>query len=117
MAFFFQPCPNGLSDNDAKLHILNEKKNTETCCSSPHKIIINDPTISVFQLHLNYESSNNVFNGDDIDTIFNNFLINYLGIFYHSFPLKKCQINYNIKPLITPGIKISSQRKNILLTF
>ena len=24
--FSFQPCPNGLSDNDAKLIILNEKK-------------------------------------------------------------------------------------------
>jgi hypothetical protein len=55
-----------------------------------------------------------VFNGDDVDTIFNNFLNTYLRIFYHMFPLKKCQKIYNNKPWKTPGIIISSQHKRDL---
>ena len=79
--------------------------------------VINDPTISEFQLNLSYESWDNVFDGDDVDTIFNNFLNTYFTIFYHTFPLKKCQYNYNIKPLITPGRKISSQRTECCINF
>jgi len=64
-----------------------------------------------FQLNLSYESWDNVFNGDDVDTVFNNFLNTYLRIYNHALPLKKCQYNNNSKPWITTGIKISSQRK------
>jgi len=38
-------------------------------------------------------------------------------IYNHAFPLKKCQYNSNNKPWITPGIKISSQRKRELYLF
>jgi len=75
---------------------------------------INDSTILEFQLNLSYESWDNVFNGDDVDTVFNNFLNMYLKIYNHAFPLKKCQYNSNNKPWITPRIKISSQRKREL---
>ena len=44
-------------------------------------------TISEFELNLSYESCDNVFDGDDVDTVFNNFLSTYLRIFYHTFPL------------------------------
>jgi len=76
--------------------------------------IINDTTISEFQLNLSYESWDNVFNGDDVDIIFNNFLNTYLRIFYHTFLLKKCQHNYNNKQWKTPVIIISSQHKRLL---
>ena len=76
--------------------------------------IINDSTISEFQLNLSYESWENVFNGDDVDTIFNNFLNMYLRTFYHTFPLTRCQHTYYNKPWITPGIIISSQHKRNL---
>ena len=67
-----------------------------------------------FQINLSYESRDNVFNGDDVDSIFNNFLSTYLRIFYHTFPLTKCRNNYNYKPWITPGIITSSQHKRDL---
>ena len=76
--------------------------------------IINDTTISEFQLNLSYESWDNVFNGDDVDIIFNNFLNTYLRIFYHTFLLKKCQHNYINKQWKTPVIIISSQHKRLL---
>ena len=38
-------------------------------------------SISEFQLNLSYVSWDNVFNGDDVDTVFNNFLNTYLRIF------------------------------------
>jgi hypothetical protein len=66
-------------------------------------------TICEFQLNLSYESWDNVFNGDDEDIVFNN----YLRIFNHAFPIKKCPYNSN-KPWITPRIKISSQHKREL---
>jgi hypothetical protein len=56
----------------------------------------------------------NVLNGDDVDIVFNNFLNTYLRIYNHAFPFIKCHYNSNNKPWITPGIKISSQRKREL---
>jgi hypothetical protein len=79
------------------------------------KRIINDSTIFEFQLHLSYESWDNVFIGDDVDTIFNNFLNIYLRIFYYAFPLLKCRNYYNNKPWITPGIRNSSGQSNLPL--
>ena len=53
------------------------------------RIVINDSSMSEFLLNLSYESWSNVFIGEDVDTIFNNFLNTYLSLFYHAFPLKK----------------------------
>ena len=112
--FSIQSCPNGLSDHDAQILTLTDIKIQKPSTHHLTRRIINDTTISEFQLNLSYESWDNVFNGDDVDTIFNNFLNTYLRIFYHPFPLKKCQNNYNNKPWKTPGIIISNQHKRVL---
>jgi len=112
--FSIKSCPDGLSDHDAQILTLNDIKIQKPSAQHLTRRIINDSTISEFQLNLSYESWVNIFNGDDVDTIFNNFLNTYLRIFYHTFPLKKCQNNYNNKPWKTPGIIIPSQHKTDL---
>ena len=107
-------CSNGLSDHDAQILTLNNITIHKPAAHHLTRRIINNSTVCELQLNLSYEFWDNVFNGDDVDIIFNNFLNTYLRIFYHTFPLKKCQYNYNIKPWITPGIKISSQHKRML---
>jgi hypothetical protein len=111
--FSIQPCPNGLSDHDAKILTLNDIRINKPTVHYLTKRTINDCTILELQLNLSYETCD-VSNGDDVDTIFNSFLNMYLRIYNHAFPLKKCQYNSNNKPWITPGIKISSQRKREL---
>jgi hypothetical protein len=101
-----RPCAQILTVNNIKTH--------KPAAHHLTRRTVNDSTISAFQLNLSYESWDNVFNGDDVDIIFNNFLDTYLKCFYHTFPLKKCQYNYNIKPWITPEIKKSSQHKRVL---
>jgi hypothetical protein len=45
------------------------------------------------------------------DTAFNNFLNNYLRIFYSSFPIKKVYFKSENKAWLTPGLKISCANK------
>ncbi|PNF33656.1 hypothetical protein B7P43_G12345 [Cryptotermes secundus] len=54
-----------------------------------------------------------VFSGNDVDTIFNSFLNTYLRIFHSSFPLKRIITSSKTKVnnWITLGIKISCRRK------
>jgi hypothetical protein len=40
-------------------------------------------------MQLRYEMWDDVFSGNDVDTIFNSFLNKHLNIFHSSFPLKK----------------------------
>jgi hypothetical protein len=107
-------CLNGLSDHDAQILTLNDLKIHKPTTHHFTRRVINVSTIFEFHLNLSYESWDSVFNGDDVDTIFNNFRNTYLWIFYHTFPLKKCQNKDNNKPWITSGIIISSQHKRDL---
>ena len=112
--FSIQSCPYGLSDHDAQILILNDIQILKPPAQHLTRRKINDFTISEFQLNLSHESWDNVFNDDDVDTIFNNFLNTYLHIFHHTFPLIRCQPTHNNKPWITPEIIISSQHKRNL---
>jgi len=76
--FSIQSCPNGLSDHDAQILTLTDIKIQKPSAHHLTRRRINDTTISEFQLNLSYESWDNVFNGDGVDTIFNNFLNTYL---------------------------------------
>jgi len=114
MDFSIRSCPNGLSDHDAQILTLNDTQIQKSPAHHLTRRIINDSTILQFQLNLSYKSWENVFNGDDVDIIFNNFLNTYLHPFYHTFPLTRRQNTYNNKPWITPGIIISSQHKRNL---
>jgi hypothetical protein len=67
-------------------------------------------------MQLSYEMWDEVFSGNDVDTIFNCFLNTFLRIFHSSFPLKKIKASSKTKVInwITPGIKTSCRRKREL---
>jgi hypothetical protein len=69
--FAIQACLNGQSDHDAQIVTLNDLKIHKPATHHFTRRVINDSTIFEFQLNLSYESWDNVFNGDDVDTIFN----------------------------------------------
>jgi hypothetical protein len=61
---------------------------------------------------LSYESWKQVFDGNNVNEMFNSFLNTYLRIFCASFPLKK--INHNTKTPWITGIKTSCMQKRKL---
>jgi hypothetical protein len=79
---------NGLSDHDGQLLII---KNIDLQIHE-HKIstirIFNDQSLLNFKMQLSYEMWDDMFSGNDVDTIFISFLNTYLRIFHSSFPLK-----------------------------
>jgi len=92
--------------NNIRLHI--------TTAQYTNSRLINECTLSEFQSKLSYESWDSVFNGEDVDTIFNEFINTYLRVFHHSFPCKRFSSNQNMKPWISRGIIVSSQHKRDL---
>ena len=86
------PAMNGLSDHDAQiininLNTLYNNKSHEY--QTYFKRSINEYTMAEFQNSQSYESWDEVFDGNDVNKIFNSFLNTYLRIFYATFPLKK----------------------------
>jgi hypothetical protein len=63
---------------------------------------------------LNYRTWDPVFEGDDVNTIFNSFLNTYLRIFYSSFPLIKINEEIHNNSWIMIDIKTSYKRKREL---
>jgi len=59
---------------------------------SPTVRKINKVSGSEFLTNLSYESWDNIFVDDDVDTLFNTFLNTYLRIFYCSFSFKKITV-------------------------
>ena len=112
--FTIKPLPNGLSDHDAQILTLHDIKIQNLKAYHYTKRLINDSIISEFQLNLSYESWEEIFTEETVDSIFNSFLNTYLRIFYHSFPLKKVYHSQLNKAWVTTGIKISSQHKRDL---
>ena len=109
--FTINPLPNGLSDHYAQVLVFN---NINIQNPTTYPIIrrnINKFTISEFKLRLSYESWDNVFNDDNVNTVLNNFLNTYKRIFYHSFPLKKYIHNQNNKIWKAARIKKSCIHK------
>ena len=87
------PIINRLSDHDAQNIIICNllDRNCNTQISFKRRIDVF--SIKDFHIKLSYESWEDIFTEDDVNTIFNNFLNTYLRIFYYSFPLKKSIIN------------------------
>jgi len=85
------PVINGLSDRDT----LNNKSHAYQVYFRRN---INKHIMAEIQNSLSYESWDQVFDGYDVNKIFNSFLNTYLRIFYASFPLKKL-----IMKVIHPG--------------
>jgi hypothetical protein len=83
------PVINGLSDHDAQIINLNTLYNNKLHEYQDYfRRNINKYSMAEFQNSLSYESWDQVFDGNDVNKIFNSFLNTYLRIFYASFPLK-----------------------------
>jgi hypothetical protein len=66
-------------------------------------------------LQLSYESRDEIFEGKDVNLIFNSFLNTYLRIFIASFPIiNKHVTSKSDITWITQGIKVSCRRKREL---
>ena len=96
------PLINGLSGHDGqiiKLKNINMQK-------QPHetKIIrnVNKRSMEDFKIKLSYEIWENIFGGNDVNDMFNNFHNTFLRIFYSSFPKKRIQA-FNTKKTIVCG--------------
>jgi hypothetical protein len=88
-SFSVYPILNGLSDHGAQCIIICNifEQNSNTYFYFNRKI--DKSSIMDFNTKLSYESWENIFGENNVNTIFNNFLNTYLRIFYSSFPLKK----------------------------
>jgi hypothetical protein len=111
------PFFNGLSDHDAQILTI---KDINLQSQDHYAYItrnINNYSINEFKISLSYETLDCVFgrnNNPDVDTLFNSFLNNYLGIFYNHFPQCKFIKKHNHNSWITPGINISCKHKRFL---
>jgi hypothetical protein len=105
------PVMNGLSDYAAQIiNLYTSYNNKSHEYQTYFRRNINKYTTAEFQNSLSYESWDEVFDGNDVNKIFNSFLNTYLRNFYASFPLKS--INNKTKtPWITIGIKTSCIQK------
>jgi hypothetical protein len=105
---------NGLTDCDAQLVILKKGHKREKECHTYVKRKINKYTIADFQLKLSHETWELVFDGTDVNKIFNSFLIIFLRIYYSSFPVIQAKNKMNQNLWITPGIITSCQHEREL---
>jgi len=87
--YTLDPFINGLSDHDGQIikleNISMQKQPHETRTIRN----FNKDSIHDFKTKLSYEIWDNIFGGNDVDSIFNNFHNTYLRIFYSSFPKRK----------------------------
>ena len=87
--YIFCPLINGLSDHDGQIikleniSVQNQSKDTRIMCS------INKHSIQNFKTNSSYEIWDEVFGGNDVNNIFNNFHDTFLRIFYSSFSTKE----------------------------
>jgi len=67
------PLINELSDHDAQMLILNKGQNKEKECYTYTKRKINKYTIADFRFNLSCETWEQVFDGNDVNEVFNTF--------------------------------------------
>ena len=81
----------------------------------PHlRDVVDQTSITDFNKRLSYELWDNVFNENDVNICFNNFLDTYLKLFNTCFPLSKAQYKHDNNAWLTKGIKISCYNKRKL---
>jgi len=102
------PIRNGLFDHDAQLLTIRfiQKHNKDRC--TYFKRNINQYTIADFLLN---SAMRPVFEGNDVNIIFNSFLNICLWNFYSSFPVIKANKLSNQNSWITSGIQTSCKHK------
>jgi len=72
---------------------------------------IDSTRITDFQIKVSYDTWENIFQGSDINIIFNNFLNIYLRVFYSSFIKKRITFNHKRNPWITTRTRILCNKK------
>jgi hypothetical protein len=116
--FSVYPLISGLSDHDGQIIYLSNiyYPNCKQQVSYIRKF--DNSSIRKFTVLLCYESWDDVFQGNDVNEIYNNFHNTYLRIFHTSFPYKKFYDRPTVKPWITKGIKIScANKRNLYKTY
>jgi hypothetical protein len=108
-------CVNGLSDHDAQLITINNIIITKVSKRSVNIRVINKESITKFQFVLSWEQWEDIFENEDVNTMFNNFLNTYLRCFYASFPIIIKKSKFNQNKWITVGIRTSCKRKRQLV--
>jgi hypothetical protein len=73
---------NGLSDHNTQIRIINISQNQPYEHRNHFARKINKYIMADFQINLSYKTWDPVFNGNEVNTIFNSFLNAYLRIFY-----------------------------------
>ena len=94
--------------------ILNKGQKKEKECYTYTKRKINKYTIADFQSNLSYETWEHVFDGYDVNEIFNTFLNTFLRIYYSRFPLIRVKNKMIQNSWVTPGIITSCKCKREL---
>jgi hypothetical protein len=110
-------CANGLSDHDAQLITINGITITKGSIRSVNIREINKESIKEFQFLLSWEQWEDIFDNEDVNNMFNNFLNTYLRCFYASFPIRTKKANSNQSTWITKGIRTSCKRKRQLILY
>jgi hypothetical protein len=105
-AFDITPISNGLSDHDAQLVTIHDIALSSTTINYIKKRNIDKFTLVDLNFKLNFEIWIDVFEGNDVNIIFNSFLNTFLRYFYASFPTTSTK-SYNTRKnmWITSNIK------------
>ena len=107
------PVINGLSDHDGQLMLLRDI-NCPSVKSTPIQRRVMDDSSTLKFLDLpSYENWEKIFNGDDINSMFNIFLDTYLKVFQSCFPFTQKSNFFRCKPWITQGIKNLKKKKTV----
>ena len=72
---------------------------------------INSTTTTDFQIKVSYDTWDNIFQGSNVNIIFNKFLNTYLRIFYFSLIKKRITFNHKYNPWITTRTRILCNKK------
>jgi hypothetical protein len=110
-----KPYVNGLSDHDAQLVVIKNGTVTKEKCKSIDIRDINKDTILEFQTVLSWESWEDIFAQDNVNSMLNNFHNTHLRCFYASFPKKRKRFKSIQGKWITNGIRISCKKKRELI--
>ena len=108
------PSINGLSDHDAQCLIIYNLLNYKPKTNFHYARKITEIHKAKFNIELSHETWSNVFDSNDVNTCFNNFLNTYIKLFNSCFPLKKVYHKSHNTAWITAGIRISCLNKKKL---
>lgn len=101
------PHINELSDIDAQIIKLNNFKTQGQYNGTQIIRNFNKHSLINFKNKPSFETWDDIFGGNDVDIIFNNFLNTYLRIFYSSFNKRKIKSKPKGNVWLTTEIKIS----------